>query len=133
MIDVENELFNEIYDTLTEEFGDINITGDYVATPESFPCASIYEADNYTYKSSQDSGSGENHVNVMYEVYVFSNKRSGKKTECKQIFSVIDEKMIRSGFSRVGLEPIYQDDGRIFKLIGRYEAVVSQNKTIFRR
>lgn len=133
MIDIESELFNEIYEALTENFGEINVTGDYVATPEEFPCASIYEADNYAYSSSQDSASGENHVKVMYEVYVFSNKRSGRKTECKQIFSVIDEKMLASGFSRVGMEPVYQNDGRIFKLIGRYEAVVSRNKTIFRR
>ena len=133
MIDIESELFNEIYKTLTENFGAVNVTSDYVATPEEFPCASIYEADNYVYSSSQDSASGENHVKVMYEVYVFSNKQSGKKTECKQIFNVIDKKMLAFGFSRLGLEPVYQNDGRIFKLMGRYEAVVSRNKTIFRR
>lgn len=133
MIDIENEVFDKIYDCLVERFDGINVTSDYVAMPQTFPCASIYEADNFAYEKSQDSASNENHVKVMYEVYVFSNKRSGRKTECKEIFEVIDGQMLQFGFTRVSKKPLPRDDGAMYQLIGRYEAVVSKNKQIFRR
>ena len=133
MIDVENEVFDKIYECLIAKFPQINVTSDYVAMPQEFPCASIYEADNFTYEKSQDSASNENHVRVMYEVYVFSNKKSGRKTECKSIFEVIDEKMLRMGFTRIIKKPLPQDDGESYRLIGRYEAVISKNKQIYRR
>lgn len=133
MIDIENEVFDSVYEDLVAKFPDISVTSDYVAMPSEFPCVSLYEADNASYDKTQDSGSNENHAKVMYEVYVFSNKKSARKTECKTIFGVVDAKMLSMGFTRIAKQPFPRDDGAIYQLIGRYEAVVSKNKKIFRR
>ena len=92
MIDIENEVFTKIATELRSQFTGINVYGEDVRSPSSFPCVSIVEADNYTLRRTQDSGSNENHANVMYEVNVYSNKTSGKKTECKEIFAVIEDR-----------------------------------------
>lgn len=132
MIDCENEVFDKVYTALSSSFPKIKVTSEPNLSPAQFPCASIYEADNSVYSKTQDSGSNENHVKVMFEVYVFSNKKSGRKTECKSIFNVIDETMLSIGFTRITKQPLEPTDN-IYQIIGRYEAVVSKNKTIYRR
>lgn len=133
MIDIENAVYTKCYDALKKRYPKLFIASEPVAMPPECPCVSIYEADNYTYDKSQDSGSNENHANLLYEVYVFSNKKNGHKTECKNIFSVVDDVLIRSGFTRISRTPINGIEGGVYCLIGRYTAVVSKDKTIYRR
>lgn len=133
MIDVENEVFTKIATELRSQFSGINVYGEDVRTPSSFPCASIVEADNYTVKRTQDSGSNENHAQLMYEVNVYSNKTSGKKSECKAILSVIDNIFLGLGFTRSMKNPVSMDDATIYRMVARYTAIVSKNQTIYRR
>lgn len=133
MIDIESEVFTKIATELRSQFTGINVYGEDVRSPSSFPCVSIVEADNYTLRRTQDSGSNENHANVMYEVNVYSNKTSGKKTECKEIFAVIDEIMLGLGFTRSNKNPVTMDEATIYRIVGRYVAIVSTDQTIYRR
>jgi hypothetical protein len=133
MIDIESEVFTTIATELRSQFTGINVYGEDVRSPSSFPCVSIVEADNYTVRRTQDSGSNENHANLMYEVNVYSNKTSGKKTECKEIFAVIDEIMLGLGFTRSNKNPVTMDEATIYRIVGRYVAIVSTNQTIYRR
>lgn len=133
MIDIENAVYTKVYNALKAEFPTLAVTGDPVAAPSEFPCASIYEADNYSYAKTQDSSSNENHAGILYEVYVFSNKKSGHKTECKNIFKVADDVLLGLGFTRKSRTPINDIGGGVYCLIGRYTAVVSEEKIIYRR
>lgn len=133
MIDIENEVFTKIASELRSQFTGINVYGEDVRSPSQFPCVSVVEADNYTVKSTQDSGSNENHAKLMYEVNVYSNKTSGKKTECKEILSVIDDILLGLGFTRTMKNPVSMDDATIYRMVTRYTAIVSTNQTIYRR
>jgi hypothetical protein len=133
MIDIESEVFTTIATELRSQFTGINVYGEDVRSPSSFPCVSIVEADNYTLRRTQDSGSNENHANLMYEVNVYSNKTSGKKTECKEIFAVIDEIMLGLGFTRSNKNPVTMDEATIYRIVGRYVAIVSRDKVVYRR
>lgn len=134
MIDIENEVFNRVATRVREQFPDIFITGEYVNSPSSFPAVSIVEADNSTRVDTIDSGSNENHANVMYEINVYSNKTTGKKSECKSIMALIDEEMLSMGFSRSTLTPVPNEyDSTIYRMVGRYKASVSSDFEIFRR
>ena len=134
MIDIENEVFSTVSKAVRKEYSNIYLTGEYVKSPPSFPAGSIVEMDNTVYTTTQTSSENENHANVMYEVNVYSNKTKGKKTECKAIISLIDNEMAALGFSRTMLQPIpNMDDATIYRMIARYTAVVSKDKTIYRR
>lgn len=134
MIDIENEIFNEVSLKVREKYPNIFMTGEYVKSPSSFPCISLVEVDNSVYRNSQTSEGKENHVAVMYELNVYSNKTKGKKAECKEIIAFIDEMLTRFNFTRIMLEPIpNQDDATIYRMLGRYRAIISKNKTIYRR
>ena len=134
MINIESVVFNRVAMRVREVFSDIYITGEYVKSPPSFPAASLVEMDNSTRIETIDSGSNENHANVMYEVNVYSNKANGKKSECREILALIDEEMLAMGFSRSTLTPVpNENDSTIYRMVGRYRATVSSDHTIFRR
>lgn len=134
MIDIENEVFNAVATEVRTKYPGIYIVGEYVKTPPKFPCVSLVEMDNQSYQVTEDSGSSENHAVLMYEANVYSNKTTGKKSECKAIAALIDERMLALGFARTMLQPIPNlDDATIYRMVSRYSATVSKNKVIYRR
>lgn len=134
MIDAESEIFTEVSNKVRAQYTGIYMTGEYVKQPPSFPCISLLEIDNTTLQSTQTNASRENHVNVTYELNVYSNKTKGKKAQCKEIASFVDEIMQSLNFTRTMLEPVSNaDDTSIYRMVGRYRGVIDQNHTIYRR
>lgn len=134
MIDLETEIFNEVSEKVRKRYPNIFMTGEYVKTPPSFPCVSLVEVDNATFSNTQNTENMENHVVVMYELNIYSNRTKGKKAECKEISGFIDEILIGLNFTRTMLEPVpNQDNATIYRMLGRYRAVIGKNSTIFRR
>lgn len=134
MIDIENQVFDRVATRVREQFPDIFMVGEYVSSPSSFPAASLVEMDNSTREVTIDSGSNENHANVMYEANVYSNKTAGKKSECKAIMALIDTEMATMGFVRSTLTPVPNEyDSTIYRMVGRYRAAVSTDHKIYRR
>ena len=134
MITVENEIFDIMAKAVGVQYPDAYVVGEYVPAPSQFPCISIVEFDNSAYDKTQTSGSLENHADIGYEINIYSNKTSGKKSECKAIASLIDNEFATLGFSRTMLQPIpNMDDATIYRITGRYKGVVSKDKYVFRR
>ena len=134
MIDIESAVFNAVATKVREQFPDIYMVGEYVKSPSSFPAVSLVEMDNAIRTDTIDSGSNENHANVMYEVNVYSNKTTGKKSECKAIIALIDNEMMALGFVRFTLTPVpNMNDSTIYRMVGRYRATVSADNKIYRR
>lgn len=133
MIDMETEIFNEVSKRVREQYPDIFMTGEYVKTPPSFPCISLVEVDNITFRNSQTTKGQENHVTVMYELNVYSNRTKGKKAECKELAGFVDEILMELNFTRTMLEPVpNQDNATIYRMFGRYRAIIGKANTIFR-
>ena len=134
MINVENEIFNRVAKSVRTAYPSVFISGEYIKTPPKFPFVSLVEMSNTAYDRTQTSGCLENHASLMYEVNVYSNKTSGKKSECKAITTLIDNELATLGFSRTMLQPIpNMDDATIYRMTGRYTAVISKDKAIYRR
>ena len=134
MINVENEIFSIIAEAVRTAYPGAYVVGEYFKAPARFPCVSIVEMDNTAYDRTQTSGNLENHADVTYEINIYSNKASGKKSECKAIASLIDEEFATLGFSRTMLQPVPNvDDATIYRILGRYRGVVSKDKYVFRR
>ena len=134
MIDVENEVFSKIAESVRSVFPAVFISGEYIRTPPKFPFVSLVEMSNTAYDRTQSSAGLENHASLMYEVNIYSNKTSGKKSECKAIATLIDNELATLGFSRTMLQPIpNMDDATIYRMTGRYTAVISKDKKLYRR
>lgn len=134
MINVEKDIFNIVAKAVRNVYPDIYISGEYVKSPPKFPAVSLVEMDNSAYIRTQTSDNVENHAELMYEVNIYSNKKSGKKSECKSIAALIDNELATLNFSRIMLQPIpNMDDATIYRMTGRYRAVASKDNVIFRR
>lgn len=122
MIDIESLVFTPIAQAVRDQFG-ANVTGEYVKSPSKFPHASIVESDNYISLSHRDTGAAEKYATLMYEVNVYSNKTSGKKTECREILGLIDRMMYERNFTRIAMTPVPNlEDATIYRLTARYRA-----------
>ena len=134
MIDIENEVFRAIATKLRAKYNPIGVYGEWVPSPAIFPAVIVEELDNYALERTQDSGSLENHAGVIYEINVFSNLTVGKKSQAKSIFEDIDGGMAGMGFSRTVKTAIQNlENASIYRMVGRYKAVVSKDKFIFLR
>jgi len=133
MIDIENEVLTLIYNAVHTEYPTAKFESVLNLSPSSFPCICAEELDNTSRQTSADSGSNERHVNVTYEINVFTNDVSGKKAAAKDIIKRIDNALLSYGFERVTLNPISLDNGTKYRLLARYQAAVSADYTIFRR
>ena len=134
MINVENEIFNIVANAIRVEYPDAYIVGEYVNAPSEFPCISIVEMENKAYDRTQSSLSLENHADITYEINIYSNKTSGKKSECKAIASLVDDEFATLGFSRITLQPVPNaDDATIYRMLGRYKGIISKDKIVYRR
>ena len=131
MIDCENEVYTRIARVLRDKFPGINIAGEYVNAPSSFPHVSITQSDN-SVVSEQMTGSAEM-AQVMFEINIYSNKADGRKTECKSIAKVIDDVLFKMNFKRMALTPIpNMEDATIYRIVARYR-VMTDGKYFYRR
>ena len=125
MIDVENDVFSTVANALRTAFPGISVYGEYVETPAAFPAVTILETDNRVLTRMR-TVEIENAVSVMYEMNVYSNKVSGKKTEAKEITDAADEVFEFLGFTRTFRQQIPNlRDATIYRIVCRYEAIVA--------
>ena len=106
MIDVESQIYTPIAEALRKAFPEINVSGEYVQGTIFFPHVSIVEQDNYPTLEHPSNGDQEKFATLMYEMNVYSNKSTGKKTQCRSIMKVIDDLMYQFNFTRISMSPI---------------------------
>lgn len=134
MIDVESEVFTTVANALRDAYPDIFVTPEYVPKPSTFPAVIIEEMDSSVYTRTSDSANLENHAEVMYQIDIFSALVQGRKAECKAIAATADEQFAKMGFARTYLNPVpNMNDATIYRITGRYRAVVSKDQIIYRR
>lgn len=131
MIDVENEVFGTVSTTLRTAFPGIFVAGEQTNSPASFPAVTIVEQANSVYEKMRTNRI-ENAVQLMYQVDVFSNTVGYKKKEAKSIMATVDAEFERLGFTRTFKEPVDNlQDGNIYRIVARYEAVADKDFWIY--
>lgn len=127
MIDIESDVFDTVATELRSQHAGISVSGKFVDTPASFPAVTIVEADNRVFDRMRTRRI-ENAARVMYEVQIFSNKASGKKSEAKEIANTADGVFANLGFTRTMRSQVANlKDATIYRIVCRYEAVVGEN------
>lgn len=134
MISPEDELFTLIATALRAAYDGIYVSGEYVSQPPQFPAVSIVENANTIVTRTQDTGSLENHAEITYQVDVYSNLNRGKKVQAKAIMGMVDVLMGVNGFTRIFMNPVQNlNDPTIYRITGRYRAVVDKKNVVYRR
>jgi len=125
MIDIANVVLRIAKDAVISTYSDCEFTSDNPESISHFPTVSVVEIDNSTYIPSLDNTYEENHTSVAFDICVYTNKTAGKKSQAKAIMNLIDTAMIKAGFIRYTVQELPNIDRSIYRLGGRYKAVVS--------
>ena len=126
MIDIENKIFNGVATEVQVYFSNAAIYSDAVDVPASFPCVTIQEVSNIVHAKSSDSSALENHAKIKYEFNIYTNLDSGKKSQAKDIQSIIDSVMEGYNFTRTFCSPMPNQDRTIYRIVSRYDGIVSK-------
>lgn len=131
MIDIEAKIYSPIRTALVNAYSGIFVTSEPTATQAKFPAVSIVQQDNYMSVNKLDNSGAERFATVMFQVDVYSNKASGKKSQCKEIMNVIDTMLYGMNFTRIALTPIPMENEGYYRLTARYRAE-TDGKNLYR-
>ena len=131
MIDLENDIYDYAAKALRAAHTGIDVAAEYVEMPAKFPHVSIVEADNRVLERMRTNNI-ENAIQSMFEVNIYSNKASGKKSEAKAIANTLDDVLSGIGFTRTFREQVPNlRDATIYRIVCRYEAVIYKDFVIY--
>lgn len=129
MIDIENLVITTIQTAYTTAGKAVTVTSDFLDAPNSLPCVNIYQMNNSTYERTLDTSLTEHHASVVFQVDVFSNKKSGAKSEVKELFNILDEAMQKMKFVRTEFNFIPNASTSVTRGSARYNGIVMEGKT----
>lgn len=131
MIDLESDVFDYVSKALKAAHSKISVSSEFVEVPARFPAVTIVEADNRILTRMRTNNI-ENAVTSMFEMNVYSNKASNKKSEAKAIANTADTAFAEIGYTRTFREQIPNlKDATIYRIVCRYEAVIDKNYVIY--
>ena len=134
MIDIQIDVFDAVAKAVLAEFPNAYLVDENISVPPSLPCVCFVERDNSANIATLDSSDNENHARIMFELDVYSGKLNDRKREARQIAAIADNKLQKLGFVRMMLSPVENIlDSSVYRIKGRYQAIVSKNKVIYRR
>ena len=142
MIDIENELitgFHNYLNTIQDDFirtSKLKITTVFVDKTYTSPVIFFQEIDNHSYENTATENTQENHAQITYEVNVYNNSTrgaTGAKDTTRWLMNLVDEYMQSKGFVRIMASFIPNVSTNIHRMVARYQAIVSKDKTIYRR
>ncbi len=131
MIDCSNEIFDAVAKDLRSAYTGIKVVGEYVTAPTSFPTVTIDEIGNVPVHL--DSGLNNKYARVTYRVQVFSNLKSGKRSQARGVYARVDDVLQAAGLFAVSYTTtpaIYNSE--VYCITATYEGVVDRSGTFYR-
>lgn len=131
MIDIESSIFSPIYTALKDQYDGIYVTSEPAPIPSKPLAVSIVQMDNYSSIGKQDNTLIEKYAVIMFQVDVYCNYKTGKKSKCKEVLAMVDDMMFKKNFMRISLTPIPMEDNGYYRLTARYRAE-TDGQTMYR-
>ena len=126
MIDIENLVFDTVYNQLSVLHTSANITAGYEETNAVYPAVIVRQTNSQPYRQSATDDSSENHTRVTFEIDVYSDKKDKGRSECKDILADADAIMQSMKFRRVHMNRPLNVDRTIWRQYARYEVIVGK-------
>lgn len=126
MIDIENLVFNTVFDQLSALYPSANITTGYDEKEATYPTVIVRETNNVPVQSMNTDDCAENYSRLTYEVEVVSNREHTARSECKEILEAADTIMQSMKFRRIHKNRPVNVDRTVYRQYARYEVIVGK-------
>ena len=124
MITIENIVVDEIITALATAYPSATVGSEYTRTTARFPYVQVVEMDNSVLESASTLSTIEVMATLTYEIQIFSNKKSGRKAECKALAAIVDDVMESLGFYRIMLNQVLNyEDATVYRMVGRWRKI----------
>ena len=121
MIDKETEIFQAVSTALRKKYKGIYVIGaDMSPAPPKFPAVSFVQTSNVVKADYSTFDSLENVASEDYKAEVFSNLKTGKEAQTKEIIAFISDVMSSLGYERTFCEAVPNADSTIHRRMSRY-------------
>ena len=130
MIDYEVKIFNYVHEAAAPKCAKNRFVSTPINSYTNLPAGSLYEMDNQTIRDLQSSMPVENFARITYQAEAVAKTKS----KCREIYKVIDDRMISLNFSKMSGQYItYPDNPEIVRYVARYEANIDADGNLYRR
>lgn len=129
MIDIENLVFDTVYNQLSLLHPDANITAGYDEKRAVYPAVIVREVGNVPYQFGNTDDCSENYSRVTFEVEVESDKEGTARSICKEILNDVDDIMQSMKFRRIHKNRPLNVDRTVYRQYARYEVIVGKPVT----
>ena len=126
MIDIENFVFDTVYNALIQQYPSANITAGYDEKHAVFPAVVIRETGNVPVQAGNTENCAENYTRLTYTIEVMSDKENTARTECKGILDAVDDIMQGMKFRRIYRNRPLNVDRTVYRQYARYEVIVGK-------
>ena len=126
MIDIENLVFDTVYNGLHTSYPSINITAGYDEENAIFPCVVVRQTNNQPYREANTDDCAENYARIVFEIEVISDKKDTGRSECKELIIAADDIMQSMKFRRVHLNRPLNVNRTLWRQYARYEVIAGK-------
>ena len=130
MIDIENLVFDTVFNQLSTIYQDANITAGYDEMTATFPTVIVRQTNNQPYRASDTDDCAENHARITFEIEVISDKQDTGRSECHEILADADAIMQSMKFRRVHMNRPINVDRTLWRQYARYEVIAAKGREV---
>ena len=129
MIDVENLVFDTVFNGVTQEYPNVQVSKGYLEETAKFPCVVIRETGNLPVQRMNTDDCAENFSRLTYQVDIYSDKQGVQRSECRELLKTVDDIMQGMKFRRTHMNEPLNINRSIYRQYARYTVIVGKGVT----
>lgn len=129
MIDVENLVFDTIFNGVRNVHQDIEVSKGFIEESAVFPCIVVRETNNVPVQRMNTDDCAENFTRITYQIDIYSDNASRSRSECRELLNLVDEIMQNMKFRRIHISEPLNVKRTIFRQYARYSVIVGKGIT----
>lgn len=129
MIDIENLVFNTVFDGVHAVKSTIDAQKGYNEQTAAYPCIVVRETNNVPLERTNTDDCAENYTRVTYQVDVYSDKEGTARSECRELLGIVDDIMQSMKFRRTHMSEPLNIKRTIYRQYARYTVIVRKGIT----
>ena len=129
MIDVENLVFDTVYNGVITVHPNMNVSKGYIEETATYPCVVVRETNNVPVQKMNTDDCAENYTRLTYQVEIYSDKGNTSRSECRDLLMLVDGIMQGMKFRRTHMNEPLNIKRSIFRQYARYTVVVGKGIT----
>ena len=129
MIDIENLVFDTVYNGVTAIYPNMQITKGFIEETAKYPCIVVRETNNVPVQSMNTDDCAENYTRLTYQIDIYSDKAGTQRSECRELLKLVDGIMQGMKFRRTHMNEPLNIKRSIFRQYARYSVIVGKGVT----